>query len=107
MRKGKTMKSYEVLILVLAAGVMCIMAFMLGLRVNTAQREQAVQPAQACVYDPNTPTLQEINWPIHPKWLEAYGDSPQSQRDYDIWLIGQRVKNMDSRLKVLEDPNSE
>ena len=37
-------------------------------------------------------SLLEINWPITEAWEKAYGTSPQSQRDYDLWLLGKLAK---------------
>ena len=49
-------------------------------------------------YEPPTEpndSLLEINWPIIEAWEKAYGSSPQSQRDYNFWLLGTLAKNQE------------
>ena len=42
-------------------------------------------------FDPNG-ALVEIDWPMPQKWQEAYGKSAQSQRDYNVYLLGRLAK---------------
>lgn len=34
-------------------------------------------------------SLQAVNWPMRQEWRSQFGSCPQSQRDYDLWLLGQ------------------
>jgi len=50
-------------------------------------------------------TLDAIGIAILPEWKKMFGDSDQSRRDYNTWLIVQTVNKQAKRIDALEDPN--
>lgn len=57
-------------------------------------------------------SISQIKWPIPADWVELFGDGPESQRDWNIRLLGQYMQRVDKKFQELDkgtpklaDPN--